>query len=547
MDAYTELKEPAPRYECRLAILGLPRAVLSDDSSGVGKSSLCSRFVRPSVSEDEWRDVGYDHSHVLTAQQFSRSEINQQHYVYHGVGVRSYERHLPYPPPKGSKAIELEIHVVEHTTFVNAEDGLAFSGGQHYGQRATQTDLKSPGKVMYTCLKDLSNDGSQNDQPSPCQLPKDFRRSIAKTKSGVNGFIFVLDPTAPVEERYYQWVALEKCWEYMSRDKKDKCAICLTKCDIFAPELRNGKPCPNFNVVEHFNMDRSSYGKKAQRSLEFRDCVGKMEVMCGKRLIPVFVTSSEKGIGIDAPFLNLAHRVLNLDGHPVISLPWPLCWFAITHPRQPISSNDTSISSDRDTSKRSRSQSSSNTLDTCPCHRHSSDPDQPSSLASEKSSAACAKNGVRSQSTSCASSTRERVSSKSSTSSKTSHTKSRILGWCSSAGRGRVATLASTASLNSLKTNDADGTSGTLNAHGGTKTGYSNGVSRSDVDGVTSSSPGVSSSANSNTSSNGKSGEGKGEDWTTTPPVLGFYNTDALVDMFGLEDSPDIRLVESSD
>ena len=299
-------------------------ADMQSGAEGVGKSSLCTRFVHPDV--DDWKELGKDHSHFLSQADFQEPEINGDQFLYYGVGRRDhYSMQSGGLTGKGQAGLTgkgqagLSMHIIEHTAFVDDSTGRQYPANGPYSCRATSVSVSSrnAGKLPYSCrshLGESTSDSGGQDSRRRSAFPKDFAKSQIKDP-GVHGYIFVMDPTANEQCRQKQWALWEECWSKVpaSRKKESCCAIVLAKCDqVQEAEASLQK---TFRVVEHFTCGSGT-------KTDFKDEIDKNAVRCGKISVPVFFTSAEGHVGVDLPFVYLSHKVLGLPGRPIGPVSW---------------------------------------------------------------------------------------------------------------------------------------------------------------------------------------------------------------------------------
>ena len=279
---------------CFIAVLGLCCASLPQRGEGVGKSSLCARFVLPDV--DSWKYVGHDHSHWLSQTDFYRErEINGQHFVYYGAAPQ-FQKGYRRADAFGSDSMGTDINVIEHTLFMDDSLARPFEGADDYVTRATKTKLSLQNKRAYICRSQL---GLAEDESSD--------QTLIGSRSGcvnIDGFIFTLDGTKSKDERLLQWRLWEQCWKKIPPKLKKLCVLVLTKCDIMVKKVPASK---QLAVVKYFTLAATE--KSAHKASAFKDCSNRIAVACGKYQVPVFFSSAEKDISVDRPFLYLAAKV----------------------------------------------------------------------------------------------------------------------------------------------------------------------------------------------------------------------------------------------
>eukprot|EP00117_Sycon_ciliatum_P046872 scpid42834/ scgid33526/ len=146
-----------------------------------------------------------------------------------------------------------------------------------------------------------------------------FPKAYSSHGEGVDGYLFVLDPSKSSACRQCQWKVFTHCWRKIpDKKKKHGCAIVLTKCDLLPNDFDlNGK---NISIVKLFQGEApTGTGSQTASAQTFQDCPGKLAISCGKHQVPVFLASAECCYGVDMPFVYLAHRTLKVFGRP--SLP----------------------------------------------------------------------------------------------------------------------------------------------------------------------------------------------------------------------------------
>ena len=290
---------------CRVAVLGLSGQCQSssEDTEGVGKSSLCSRFVRPGA--DFHKQHGEDHQSVVSLADFEDNELKGDHFLYFGAAKRDYL------PTGAHGMVPLTIDVVEHTEFV--DDACYRPLGTNvkpYHERTTAAKLFSPGKVSYRCHSDIGDRKEEREE-----FPVEF------STKGVDGYIFVLDPTSSSEIKLQQMKLLDTC---LTRFPKNKpVVVTLTKCDQLSSLTSEHMSATDFDVVKFFTASAQASkketfpGKRSRvNSMDIRCVPGKMELKRSKMFVPYFFASARDKVGVDAPFLYLAHLTLGLPGSP---------------------------------------------------------------------------------------------------------------------------------------------------------------------------------------------------------------------------------------
>jgi GTPase SAR1 family protein len=227
-------------HQIPVAVIGLSGGDL-EQSQGVGKSSFCSRFVRPAF--DDYALVKDGLSSCISEAEFLQREVNRCHFLY-------------FSPPVVDK---IQLHVVEHTILLSDTTFQPFPEAGKYGDRATRQFLRSDGKVAFVTRDDI---GHRSDTKwFPCEL---FERV------GIKGYICLFDSTL-VEEAVERQESLIRNVMTKVRSKNPKTPIILavSKCDKAkddgigcAKQVANDFSVPitftsahqNLNVSETFMM-----------------------------------------------------------------------------------------------------------------------------------------------------------------------------------------------------------------------------------------------------------------------------------------------------
>ena len=228
------------------------------DEAGVGKSSLCVRFIQPSSERYDAAKPQANES-VLSWMDFMEAEISQDHFLYYG----SSPRRLP-----GDKTAV--IHVIEQTELLDEASlgRTAFPAHGKYVHRATSRYLHSPGKVAYT---KRSNIGVHVRGKQPLPRGLEVR--------GVSAYLLVYDPTQSDDRKQQQLTLLARLAENLPRELP--AALVITKCDLLTDEqLAQAAP-------EHEELAR---------------CLGGL---------PLIHSSAELGINVDAAFTLLASKAMD--------------------------------------------------------------------------------------------------------------------------------------------------------------------------------------------------------------------------------------------
>lgn len=217
---------------------------------------------------------------MISASDFQAPQINTDHFVYHG------RVEMPYP----NDETELRVYIAEHTTFIEDSTLAPFRGAKTYSSRALAEKLKSSGKKQYEWRSALGS-----DQVSKEEFPSEFQ------KPGIDGFVFVMDPTAHAQSKQRQLDLLVECTKKLP--KKKALVVALSKCDALPSALQEQLK-PGFDLAQFFTSADESGGKaKSKNALAVAD-------------IPVFFTSAKERVCIDDLFCYIAHVSCSLRGQP---------------------------------------------------------------------------------------------------------------------------------------------------------------------------------------------------------------------------------------
>lgn len=202
----------------RVAVVGCPRSVLSPSGvyDGVGKSCLCSRFVRP----DSYTET---HKSLMSEEEWSEGSVtNGDHFIYWGAATR----HLP----DGTKA---RFQIVEQTEFYKNERPhlVAQPSKEDYLSRASSVHFRSSsaGKTAHTYKP---AEGASRRIRGPVRNTQLFPNEDfgGKKGMGVFGFICVFDPTLEGEQMKNQLSYLSHLLPLLAKRKR-KIVVACVKCD----------------------------------------------------------------------------------------------------------------------------------------------------------------------------------------------------------------------------------------------------------------------------------------------------------------------------
>ena len=207
----------------RVAVLGCPRAVITNDSSfqGVGKSCLCNRFMRPEAYTE-------GHDSVLSEDDWTGLPVyNGDHFVYWGAS----SKHLQ----DGTK---VRFQVVEQTEFyeIGSSDQLcSHPANEDYLTRASAVHFssRSRGKVAYRLHAEevFARKSTSSGPLRATQLfPNNDFSANGKGKSGIYGYICVFDPTLEGEQMERQIAFVTELLRMLEKRKR-KMVLACTKCD----------------------------------------------------------------------------------------------------------------------------------------------------------------------------------------------------------------------------------------------------------------------------------------------------------------------------
>ena len=201
----------------RVAVVGCPTSVLGDNSTGVGKSCLCNRFLQHEGYSEE-------HPSRVTVQEWEGSVINEDHFLYWGATTK-------FCACTG----RVRFQVLEYTEFANIETGRVFPFRTDYIGRACEP-FKSARKCAYQVEEAT---GPAQATEGTC-TPYLRRRSSGLTtqvlfeegQAEVSGYVCAFDPSLSEESG-----ALQRQIEFLLRLLDELCksrkpvVIACTKCD----------------------------------------------------------------------------------------------------------------------------------------------------------------------------------------------------------------------------------------------------------------------------------------------------------------------------
>ncbi|CAN8027829.1 unnamed protein product [Ixodes persulcatus] len=235
-----------------VAVVGLSGTEREKGPTGVGKSCLCNRFVRPLAD-----DYHTDHISVLSQTDFGGRVVNNDHFLYWGEVVKSLE-----------EGPEFNFHVVEQTEFIDDSSFQPFKSGKTdpYIKRCTAIRLTSAEKFMYICKNQLG-------------IEKEYEQKLLPDgRLSVDGFVCVFD-VSPVPGR-----SLEKQVEFTGALLG---ALARTRKPLVLATTKGDEAC-------------EAHLREAERLVNRKDLRGQ---------VPLVETSAHENINVDQAFLVLAQLV----------------------------------------------------------------------------------------------------------------------------------------------------------------------------------------------------------------------------------------------
>uniref|UniRef100_A0A2R5LC18 Putative rho-gtpase-activating protein n=1 Tax=Ornithodoros turicata TaxID=34597 RepID=A0A2R5LC18_9ACAR len=240
--------DAAARTLC-VAVVGLSGTEREKGATGVGKSCLCNRFVRPLAD-----DYHTDHISVLSQTDFGGRVVNNDHFLYWGEVTKTSE-----------EGAEFHFHVVEQTEFIDDSSFQPFKSGKTdpYIKRSTTTRLTSAEKLMYICKNQLG-------------IEKEYEQKLFPDgRMGVDGFVCVFD-VCQVPGRM-----IEKQVEFTAA--------------LLNALLRTRKPVILATTKGDEAVD--AYIREAERLVARKDLKGQ---------VPLVETSAHENINVENAFLLIA-------------------------------------------------------------------------------------------------------------------------------------------------------------------------------------------------------------------------------------------------
>lgn len=124
-----------------VSVVGLSGTEKDKGVTGIGKSCLCNRFLRP-LADDYYTD----HISVLSQSDFGGRVVNNDHFLYWGVVTKIADEGVDY-----------RFKVIEQTEFIDDSSFQPFKSGktEPYYKRCAITKLQSAEKLAYICKNQL--------------------------------------------------------------------------------------------------------------------------------------------------------------------------------------------------------------------------------------------------------------------------------------------------------------------------------------------------------------------------------------------------------
>uniref|UniRef100_S4RJ88 Rho GTPase activating protein 5 n=1 Tax=Petromyzon marinus TaxID=7757 RepID=S4RJ88_PETMA len=241
-----------------ISVVGLSGTEKEKGATGIGKSCLCNRFVRPRA--DDYFEV---HTSLISQSDFGGRVVNNDQFLYWGEVRRIDE------------GCEYIFRVVEQTEFI---DDATFqphrsTNLQPYSKRSVAIKLSSAEKLMYICTDQLG-------------IEQDFeQKQMPDGKLAVDGFLLCCDVTLvqnrPLDD---QLEFISNLYKQLSKTKKPVVLV-ATKCDV---------------MVEQFLRELQAYLSKAKINT------------------PVIETSAHENVNVELAFIALAQMIDKSRGKPKI-------------------------------------------------------------------------------------------------------------------------------------------------------------------------------------------------------------------------------------
>ena len=124
-----------------VSVVGLSGTEKEKGATGVGKSCLCNRFLRP-LADDYYTE----HITVLSQSDFGGRVVNNDHFLYWGDVTKTSD-----------EGQDLTFHVLEQTEFIDDSSFQPVKIGktEPYYKRCAAVKIQSAEKLMYICKNQL--------------------------------------------------------------------------------------------------------------------------------------------------------------------------------------------------------------------------------------------------------------------------------------------------------------------------------------------------------------------------------------------------------
>lgn len=238
-----------------ISVVGLSGTEKDKGASGIGKSCLCNRFIRPKAD-----DYHTEHITILSQIDFSGRVVNNDHFLYWGKATKTTEEGQDYV-----------FNVVEQTEFIDDATYQAhrISVPQHYIKRAAATRLASAEKLMYICTDQLGIEHDFEQQPMP------------DGKLIIDGFLLCVDVSRVAQRSMVDQLKFtDKLFVQLNKSKKP-ILLLATKCD---------------RADEQFLKDVQAFASSKKVNL------------------PLLETSAQENINVSFAFVLLAQMIDKLKG-----------------------------------------------------------------------------------------------------------------------------------------------------------------------------------------------------------------------------------------
>lgn len=124
-----------------VSVVGLSGTEKEKGATGIGKSCLCNRFLRP-LADDYYTE----HITVLSQSDFGGRVVNNDHFLYWGDVTKTSD-----------EGQDFTFHVIEQTEFIDDSSFQPVKIGktEPYYKRCASVKIQSAEKLMYICKNQL--------------------------------------------------------------------------------------------------------------------------------------------------------------------------------------------------------------------------------------------------------------------------------------------------------------------------------------------------------------------------------------------------------